>query len=128
MSTIAGSTLPAIAAAFAGPAPETLPADPPPEGSSGWTAPPPKDGAKGAAAPPAAGVAAVVVVDGCMSCWVTAAPPTAPATTRATAAAPRPAGRLRAPSEDVVAPVASGLSAGATQSWWQGWIVSRVMA
>src|SRR4051812_19167206 len=114
MSTIAGSTLPAIAAASAGPAPERLPADPPPEGSSGWTAPPPKDGAKGAATPPAAGVAAVVAVDGGMSCWVTAAPPTAPATTRATAtaAAPRPTGRLRAPSEDVVAPVASGLSAG----------------
>src|SRR3954454_7469562 len=114
MSTIAGSTLPAIASAFAGPAPERLPAETPPEGSSGWTAPPPKDGAKGAATPPVAGVAAVVVVDGCTSCWVTAAPPTAPARTSAAAAAPRPAGRLRPPSDDAVAPVASGLSAGAT--------------
>src|SRR4051794_11519142 len=128
MSTIAGLTLPAIAAAFAGRAPVTLSVDPLADGSTGGRAPPRTEGAKGAAAPPVAGVADAGVVDGRTSWWVTAAPPTAPATTSATAAAPRIAGRLRAPSDDAVAAVGSELSGGATQSWSQGWIVWRVMA
>src|SRR3954469_7252177 len=126
MSTIAGLTLPAIAAAFAGRAPVTLSVDPLPDGSTGGRAPPRTEGAKGAAAPPVAGVADAVVVDGRTSWGVTAAPPTAPATTSATAAPI--AGRLRAPSDDAVAAVGSELSGGATQSWSQGWIVWRVIA
>src|SRR5947209_10188898 len=111
MSTTAGSTLPAMASAFAGPAPETVP---------------PPDGASGAATGPDGGVTAVGLAAGRRSVWVIAAPPTAPATTRATTAALTRRGGFAAAVVAGSGDAPGGCSAGATQSGPVSWVVWRV--